>query len=1094
MNILASRTLRICLFLCIVLPWCGAVLAADDAADLSPAIVQQTKKATVLVDVGGQGSGSGFLVHASGIFVTNAHVVNDAEPDSLKLVINSGQTDQKTVSARVVLIAEDEDLALLKTDEPVVGVPLPLASETGLVELAKAAVFGYPFGKMLAAENESYPSISINVGRISALRHDGAALERIQFDASTNPGNSGGPLIDKDGKVIGVIVSSIRGANVNFAIPVAKLIALLQKPVLSLRTPAITYARRAEVREFEVEVFPIVPVPPDAELAVHFGEAGAANRRSFPAVRRDGRLFVKAAPIDAARAAAPLRLRLEGKYSLLSFIANFDDCPVRIGDRAFRLSELSRIERNTDIATRTVTVTTTLTHFDKARQTYETLVGNVVGLPVVQSKINQAVVKFEDARLVTIGAYDAGTLSVPYEITLSSKGKAVASSRGALNFGDLPHGLESESEGRMRNVPHIIMGGEGLSVESLILPKEDVKQGTWVYSEEKGLETKAEPGAWCEIPVLPQNEYTVHVEMTPKQSTKGELLLQLPMGKAAGLLHIDGAKGSMKLDLVEAKSPDRDGNAPIAPFVAGKKFELRVTVRTDGKHGQILAWAEDTPRPLGWSGLIKNLAPPKGLPVGAEKLALGHQNLEMTIEAIRVGAEQGGLRLLRELPGGIRHNLSDLVGRWSFDAPLTDNKMPSIYEGNPATLVGAPQIGVGPAVLGAGAMRLSDEAGAGFVVAETASSTRRSHLNRTLSMWFRADAPVPANQRQYLYDEGGSDKGFALYLQGDTLVAGGWDPKAEWKGTWLKAPHILPGQWYHVALVVAGKSEEKDSEFRNVDKNQAFRLYLNGTQMGAGFGQWIGPHEMIAVGTVVKSTQASPDDAANRAITNHQFVGMIDEVEILNGFMDPGSIPILAGGRFGINAWNDQPVVPNPPVPKPALAAAAAPSPATPPGATPARTETAVLTKPAATPAPVPATSVKIDRTNPAVVQVTAMPAAPLAPAPDKASGMWEKVAEDLRGATSYFKSKQPVAEVTVTKAGRVYVACDYAYQGNTGGGWQSEVFTKEDYLKDGWSLVLADLKMWDRPDMVIFTKVLPAGTKLRLRCNKYQPPVVITF
>lgn len=57
-----------------------------------------------------------------------------------------------------------------------------------------------------------------------------------------------------------------------------------------------------------------------------------------------------------------------------------------------------------------------------------------------------------------------------------------------------------------------------------------------------------------------------------------------------------------------------------------------------------------------------------------------------------------------------------------------------------------------------------------------------------------------------------------------------------------------------------------------------------------------------------------------------------------------------------------------------------------------------------------------------------------------------------------------------------------------------SEVFTKDDYLKDGWTLVLVDLKMWDRPDMVIFTKVLPAGTKLSLRCNKYQPPVVITF
>ena len=47
-------------------------------------------------------------------------------------------------------------------------------------------------------------------------------------------------------------------------------------------------------------------------------------------------------------------------------LPHFDDCPVRIGDRTLRLSELSRIERTTDVETKTVTVTTTLTHYDKA--------------------------------------------------------------------------------------------------------------------------------------------------------------------------------------------------------------------------------------------------------------------------------------------------------------------------------------------------------------------------------------------------------------------------------------------------------------------------------------------------------------------------------------------------------------------------------------------------------------------------------------------------------------------------------------------------------------------------------------------------------
>ena len=146
-------------------------------------------------------------------------------------------------------------------------------------------------------------------------------------------------------------------------------------------------------------------------------------------------------------------------------------------------------------------------------------------------------------------------------------------------------------------------------------------------------------------------------------------------------------------------------------------------------------------------------------------------------------------------------------------------------------MLGTPQIGVGPAVLGTGAMKLGGDTASGIIVAETASSTRSAHPNRTLSMWFRADAPVPGDQRQYLYDEGANDKGFALYLEGSTLFAGGWDTKGDWKGTWLKATGITPGQWNHVALVLDGE---------NTDKTQAFRLYLNGASSGAGFGQAIG--------------------------------------------------------------------------------------------------------------------------------------------------------------------------------------------------------------------------------------------------------------
>ena len=303
---------------------------------------------------------------------------------------------------------------------------------------------------------------------------------------------------------------------------------------------------------------------------------------------------------------------------------------------------------------------------------------------------------------------------------------------------------------------------------------------------------------------------------------------------------------------------------------------------------------------------------------------------------------------------------------------------------------------------------------------------------------------------------------------------------------------------------------------------------------------------MIAIGSIVKTTQASPESAANKAITNHQFAGLIDEVEIFNAVLGPGSISLLAGGRYGIGTPNDSavsapappplpvvatpplavratPLQPRPPAPPPpwSPASPATPTPLNirptatplagarpsatpaPTAATPARVDTAAL-KMAATPAvgaapkPAPAQGAvtKVDKTNPAVVKVTDLTGEPLAKSPDKASGLWEAVGDEWKGATVFIKApKRPAfAELTVTKAGRVYIACDYGYQGNAGGGWKSEVWKEEDFLKDGWTLVLSELRMWERKDMTIFTKVLPAGTTLHLRCNKYWPPNVITF
>lgn len=197
----------------------------------SPDVITRGKQATALVDLEHVGTGTAFCIDAGGLFITNRHVV--ASPGvggTVKLVLNPARSDQRIIQAEVVATDRERDLAVLHAGGVKGLVALALGDDRTLKETMTVTAFGYPFGKMLATEARSYPSISVNTGRITSLRHKGGKLAVIQIDASVNPGNSGGPVINPDGMVIGVVVSGVRGSGVNFTIPVSRLRDFL-KPV-----------------------------------------------------------------------------------------------------------------------------------------------------------------------------------------------------------------------------------------------------------------------------------------------------------------------------------------------------------------------------------------------------------------------------------------------------------------------------------------------------------------------------------------------------------------------------------------------------------------------------------------------------------------------------------------------------------------------------------------------------------------------------------------------------------------------------------------------------------------------------------------------
>ena len=168
------------------------------------------------------GIGSGFVIREDGYILTNSHVVENAR--EIAVTFSDGRRFDLKDIRRDVLIDRQMDLAVLRIDaDDLIAVEFGRPNDVITGEWAIA--IGNPFG--LTIED---PSPTVTVGVISAVDRDfhpedgRAYQDMIQTDASINPGNSGGPLVNSDGKVIGVntfIFSKSGGSlGIGFAIPI----------------------------------------------------------------------------------------------------------------------------------------------------------------------------------------------------------------------------------------------------------------------------------------------------------------------------------------------------------------------------------------------------------------------------------------------------------------------------------------------------------------------------------------------------------------------------------------------------------------------------------------------------------------------------------------------------------------------------------------------------------------------------------------------------------------------------------------------------------------------------------------------------------
>jgi S1-C subfamily serine protease len=231
------------------------------------------------------GQGSGFVVSRDGVVLTSAHVVTDAGRGGAMQrarTVYVQFADGDRVPARIVGTDLFDDVAVVRVDPREHAVqPVPLGRSAGVVVGQPVAAIGSPFGN----------TDSLSVGVVSAVRRSIPSLttsydlvDAIQTDAPINHGNSGGPLFDARGRVIGINAqirttgSSAAFDGVGFAVPIDSARRSLQQ---ILRTGSVRYAYVG------IETDDLTPA-----VARRFGYAAAR-----------GALVVRVVPGSAAAAA-----------------------------------------------------------------------------------------------------------------------------------------------------------------------------------------------------------------------------------------------------------------------------------------------------------------------------------------------------------------------------------------------------------------------------------------------------------------------------------------------------------------------------------------------------------------------------------------------------------------------------------------------------------------------------------------------------------------------------------------------------------------------------------------------------------------------
>ena len=178
--------------------------------------------------------------------------------------------------------------------------------------------------------------------------------------------------------------------------------------------------------------------------------------------------------------------------------------------------------------------------------------------------------------------------------------------------------------------------------------------------------------------------------------------------------------------------------------------------------------------------------------------------------------------------------------------------------------------------------------GVGVVaVQDSAEINLMTVTQRTVSLWFQVAVGDLTGSRQVLFEEGGTDRGLSVYLDGGRLYVGGWNVTASesgWAGTFLSTDQIQAGRWHNVVLVLNGGATVQANGLKG---------YLDGSLFGSGVASQLWSHgDDTGIGRAAQYTRFHDGLGTT---DRHGVSGLIDEVRMYNRVLRDHEIQVLAG-------------------------------------------------------------------------------------------------------------------------------------------------------------------------------------------------------